>query len=161
MKVVPAVLLFCLTVGSASAQGASDEWRKGLRAALESDYKKITEDSIKELFAHQPGASEKEKSLAIQGIKTMLYNKAYGQYRCALANPTAPQQIKECSQKQAETLAFYSQLIASVVAPRSMKCEMQHRLFEAETEFPPFSFFGEAQLYDFAELIECYRTERV
>jgi hypothetical protein len=45
----------------------------------------------------------------------------------------------------------------STVAPRGGRCEMQARLFEAETEFPPYSFLGDAQLLDHARLADCLR----
>jgi hypothetical protein len=34
---------------------------------------------------------------------------------------------------------------------------MQTRLFEAEIEFPPYPFLGDAQLFDVVRMVECLR----
>jgi hypothetical protein len=93
----------------------------------------------------------------------VFYNKAYNQYRCVLLHPTSFAEASACSQKANRAIATYVQLTTqyfSTVAVRSPKCEMQARLFEAEIEFPPYSFLkGKgAKLFDHARMVECLRN---
>lgn len=155
------ILLFSFISGAVVAQTLSSDHKKVLRDMLETDFAKETQTAIEEFFAEAKNkGTEEERRLAIRGIKGMLYNKAYNQYRCILAHPTSFPDVQECSAKANRDLAVYFRLATqyfSTVAKRSMQCEMQSRLFEEEIDFPPYPFFEGARLFDHARMTECLR----
>jgi hypothetical protein len=158
MKLLAVLLLICFS-GATAAQTLSADRKKQLREYIQGDIAKETDELVKTFLAETKG-SEDELRLGVEAIKDMLYNKAYNQYRCVLIHPTSASEINECFVMAIRQMAIYHKLAAdyfSTIAKRSRQCEMQTRLFEAEIEFPPYSFLGNAQLFDYARMNECLR----
>jgi hypothetical protein len=152
---------FCVLIsGTAAAQNWTAERKQKLRNMLESEYSIKTQKWLGDLNAQiKPGATPSERSMAAGALKLMLYNQAYGQYRC-LTTSASWAEAEECNKRVGRDIAIYFRLATdhfSAVAGRSDQCEMQTRMFEAEIEFPPFPFLQGAQLYDIPRMVECLR----
>lgn len=104
-------------------------------------------------------ASEDEREAAINGLKLMEYNRAYGAYACLVANRSFDETAsKTCENKFLSEYSSFIQVGENVIAPsRVAECEARHRLRDAESEFPPFEFLrGEyTQLFDLAKMADC------
>lgn len=156
-----AILLMLLVGGGAFAQTLSSERRKELRGILENDFAKQTENAVAEMLRlSKGGGTPEERQEAIKGVKSLMYNKAYNLYRCALLHPTSLSDAEECSSNANREMLVLFNLISSyssLIAKRSLRCEMETRLFKAEIDFPPFSYMGEAHLFDHERMVECLR----
>src|ERR1700686_655079 len=95
MRLSAVLLLICFS-GATAAQTLSADQKKELREVIQGDIAKETDEAVKKFLAQAKKGPEDELRLAIEGIKGMLYNKAYNQYRCVLMHPTSASEINEC-----------------------------------------------------------------
>ena len=160
------VILVLLVVGSpVMAQSPTPEMKRSLRAFLEPEIAKETEAALRDFMtaARARGTDESpDLPLALSGVKSLVYNSAYARYRCMLENIRSPDLAGECYRKAIlELYASYKIFTeyTAQVAPRSKRCQLEARLFEAELEFPPYKFLeGEGMnLYDHGRMAACLR----
>jgi hypothetical protein len=160
MRLLAAFL--CVSISAtAAAQLRTEEGKQRIRKILESEFSAKTEELLSALKAEtkRNGATESEQRMAADGMKTMLYNQAYGQYHCYTTSASVAE-AEECSKRVGRDIVIFYRLVTQhspAVASRSARCEMQSRLFDAEIEFPPISFLKDAKLYDLPRMIECLR----
>jgi hypothetical protein len=158
-----AALLLALVPLAAGAQTIqkTPQVKTELRLLLEPSVRGDFEAALKTLEAKiKPGMPENEVKMAKEGLQSLSYNKAYNHYRCYLEHAPSVEKGDECIQERVKHFLVYNNLTRdyfSSVAGRTKQCEMQSRLFEAEIEFPPYSFLKGAHLFDFQHMNECLR----
>jgi hypothetical protein len=89
----------------------------------------------------------------------LMYNMAYIKYSCTIASASAPG-AQACLKKSGEQFLILYRLAtdySALLSGSNLQCDMQARLFEAEIEFPPFSFWKDSKLYDATRMIACLR----
>jgi hypothetical protein len=62
-----------------------------------------------------------------------------------------------CQAKSLKELQRFSVLISTITPERIRECEIRHRLFKAEIEFPPYEFLKGpiSNLFDLSKFDEC------
>jgi hypothetical protein len=162
MRFILAVGLCVLFSATAAAQVRTEEGKQRIRKILEAEFSAKTAKYLRDLRddTKRNGATKAEQIMAADAWKRMLYQEAYGQYRCVTTSSSFAE-AEECMKRAGADLVILYRLITQhgpLVADRSARCEMQSRLFDAEIEFPPFSFLkGATKLYDLARMFECLR----
>ena len=152
MTRITTVMLVCLLTSAAAAQTSVDERNKRFREDLEAQSVTDTDRALKELLAQaKDKGTEDERRQAAEGVKGLLYNMAYIKYHCVTTTN---------AEQFGDDLFIYSRLVvdySAALAERSVQCEIQSRLYEAENEFPPFPIWKDAKLFDFARMNKCLR----
>ena len=160
MTKITTVMLVCLLTSAAAAQTSVDERNKRFREDLEAQSVTDTDRALKELLAQaKDKGTEDERRQAAEGVKGLLYNMAYIKYHC-VTTTNAEREADACMKKFGDDLYIYSRLVvdySAALAERSLQCEIQSRLYEAENEFPPFPIWKDAKLFDFARMNKCLR----
>ena len=159
MTAIRVIIWLVLSFALAMAHPVSDAKKKQVRDRLQLEFARQTDQDLKEFFAKAKQGTHEDMQLAAQGIKSMLYNVAYSKYRCILENVDSAQNTQLCFEKARREQMMWVESVRStgMIAPVGVRCDTESRLFGAEIEFPPYSFFGEASLFDFARLTECLK----
>jgi hypothetical protein len=164
MKFVFWTLMILVT--QAQAQPLPRE--RELIAIIEEGTRQEFDELVKVFWANAGRrGTDEDRKLAMDAIKGIVYNKAYAQYFCTTIEVAAKRAdlskveacIKDRMKHKITNFKITTQYTATV-APHSMKCEMQARLFAAEIEFPPFEFLKDASLYDYEKMNDCYLNGR-
>jgi hypothetical protein len=125
-----------------------------LRTVLESNARA---EFDKTLAAINPKATAQQRENVTNALKLVEYNKIYGVYTCVLASSADKDKILACQAKLLKELRRFRGLISTIRPERIRECEMRHRLYDAEIEFPPYKFLKGpmSYLYDLSKFDEC------
>jgi hypothetical protein len=150
-------LAFCLCVYSTTGVSLAQSSRNMLAREFVAN---IARQDFVDMASRIDGnVSEDERENAINGLKLMEYNRAYGAYACLVADRSFDEAVaKACESKFLSEYSRFIQVGERVIVPsRVAECEVRHRLHDAEGEFPPFEFLqGEhTQLFDLAKMADC------
>lgn len=130
---------------------------------LFNDMMRTLEAKLKEKKV-EPTSSQ--ASDAREGLKLMLYNKAYNHYVCTLAEfrkdeaQRSEASLSACAEHRNKQAIKFTRMLdyAPVIgASEFRRCGLQSRLFDAELEFKPYPFLeGEGmELYDYEKYNRC------
>jgi hypothetical protein len=125
-----------------------------LRVVLENEAKAAFDRRI---AAINPKANKQQREDVTNALRLAEYNRIYGAYTCMLASPWDKDAILTCQKKFLKELRRFERLISTIGRERIVECEMRHRLYEAEIEFPPYEFLKGpiSHLFDLSKFDEC------
>src|SRR4051812_2288269 len=125
---VPVIILSAAISMTAHAQMQLDPAQKvAFRNAIEKDIK--AEFDTGAALLNDKGTAE-QRSRAINGVKSLLYNKAYNTYRCGIEHLPSADKINTCVVERTRHLLVNLKMADEylpVLRGRSRECELQAR----------------------------------
>jgi hypothetical protein len=173
-----ALVAWISIISSRSAAAKDAERDQKIRSLIEREIKTEFDNSLAALMkaAEARGKTNDahKMELAVDGIKDMFYNKAYGLYRCVkeadgLKTSAAEKwdRMEACNKTTGllimKAYKIMSEYPSSLLGKWEVNCEFKALLFDAEIEFPPFDYLKTTAtsntLIDHNRLIDCFLSD--